>query len=175
MMQARVHGRPGAGGLASRQRSRAGSVLAPRGAPGGIAARAPASPPRATGDGQPQGPLQALANVLLNRAASRVERGETTCLTCRGTGQCTCPACKGAGTLSPAAAASHNSLVKHAAQKLRATFDSRAEYSTDWLRTNRCTRCHGVGGWVCPDCDGAGARLINANAPRGASRRGAAK
>jgi len=55
--------------------------------------------------------------------------------------------------------------VRHAAQKLKGLLGvERAEYSTDWLVTNRCRRCHGAGSWVCPDCGGVGVRgpLISA-------------
>lgn len=48
-----------------------------------------------TGRGSGGGNLfQNLIGSLLTGAASRLERGTTTCLVCRGTGTCTCPTCK---------------------------------------------------------------------------------
>lgn len=72
------------------------------------------------------------------KAASSLERGQTTCLTCRGKGTCTCPACRGAGTLPEGAAAGRMNPVRHAAQKLKGLLrEDGGEYSTDWLITNR--------------------------------------
>ncbi|GBF92131.1 hypothetical protein Rsub_04478 [Raphidocelis subcapitata] len=123
-------------------------------------------------------PLQALADLLLNRAASTLERGQTTCLTCRGTGSCTCPACRGRGTLPEGAAAGRMNPVRHAAQKLKGLLrEDGGEYSTDWLVTNRCRRCHGNGGWQCDSCNGSGLRavgggpLISGRGETGAAKR----
>mmetsp|Transcript_17907 Transcript_17907/g.53925 ORF Transcript_17907/g.53925 Transcript_17907/m.53925 type:complete len:197 (+) Transcript_17907:275-865(+) len=92
-----------------------------------------------TGRGSGGGNLfQNLIGSLLTGAASRLERGTTTCLVCRGTGTCTCPTCKGSGVLSQAAAAK---MMK-----------------TAGLKTNRCMKCSGYGRTACPNCKGRGFR-----------------
>ncbi|KAI8466140.1 MAG: hypothetical protein J3K34DRAFT_524810 [Monoraphidium minutum] len=96
-------------------------------------------------------PLQQLTDLLLNRAASRLERGKATCITCKGSGACTCDACKGQGTLR--GGAGQASSLGEKAQNL---FKPARE--KDWLVTNRCLRCHGRGSWVCRDCGGTGFR-----------------
>lgn len=53
--------------------------------------------PTSSGSGSGKGGgnlFQNLIGSLLTGAASRLERGTTTCLVCRGTGTCTCPSCK---------------------------------------------------------------------------------
>lgn len=80
--------------------------------------------------------FQNLVGNLLTGAASRLERGTTTCRACRGTGTCNCTACKGHGVLPMA--------------KLR--------MKTGGRKSNRCSKCGGSGLAPCPTCKGRGFR-----------------
>lgn len=80
--------------------------------------------------------FQNLVGNLLTGAASRLERGTTTCRACRGTGTCSCTACKGHGVLPMA----------------------KLQMKTGGRKSNRCSKCGGSGLAPCPTCKGRGFR-----------------
>ncbi|KAK9804874.1 hypothetical protein WJX72_009695 [[Myrmecia] bisecta] len=96
---------------------------------------------------QEEGFLAGLVNNLLYGAASRLERGPTTCIRCKGAGTQTCNVCKGAGVLSPEKVRMNQ--IRHTTNRLRGV-------QTDWMQSNRCRQCHGTGRITCPSCGGMG-------------------
>lgn len=51
-------------------------------------------------------------------------------------------------------------MVRHAVAKLGAIAgDQTKSTGQDWLQTNRCRRCHGVGELICTNCKGSGLRF----------------
>ncbi|KXZ49153.1 hypothetical protein GPECTOR_23g80 [Gonium pectorale] len=100
-------------------------------------------------------------DVLLNRAASSLTRGTCTCLSCRGGGAVSCPHCKGTGRLATAAV-ERADVLRGAFRRLRAAVGLGAHdvpyASSEWMRTNRCLRCHGQGRLPCEMCSGSGLR-----------------
>ena len=51
-------------------------------------------------------------------------------------------------------------MVRHAVAKLGAIAgDQTKSTGQDWLQTNRCQRCHGVGELICTNCKGSGLRF----------------
>lgn len=102
--------------------------------------------------------LDKLAGLFLNRAASSLKRGASTCLSCKGKGACDCPACKGGGLLSENQA--RMNTMRHTVQKLQTVLHvDRAVNNTEWLLTNRCRRCQGKGVIICEQCNGMGMRI----------------
>lgn len=97
-----------------------------------------------------------LGDKMLHNAASlRNVRGQTTCLRCQGGGQLACPVCQGEGV--------HHGPVRmnqmrRAGSKLKVLMGLEGPLAADddWLRTNRCRRCHGTGVCTCPVCRGEG-------------------
>ncbi|GFR44444.1 hypothetical protein Agub_g5655 [Astrephomene gubernaculifera] len=101
-------------------------------------------------------------DVLLNRAASSLERGPCTCLSCRGGGTVECPHCKATGRLGEVAV-ERASLLRNAVRRFRMAVGltpHEVPYATsEWVRTNRCPRCRGSGRLLCELCGGTGLRF----------------
>lgn len=97
------------------------------------------------------------SKLLVNAASWRVMRGQTECVTCRGTGRTTCGACQGAGIIKREELVRMNQ-VKHAAGKLQVMLGMNEPKSveSDWMQSNRCKRCKGTGAETCVQCDGTG-------------------
>mmetsp|Transcript_13025 Transcript_13025/g.36638 ORF Transcript_13025/g.36638 Transcript_13025/m.36638 type:complete len:164 (+) Transcript_13025:440-931(+) len=93
-----------------------------------------------------------LVTVLLQRAASRMERGETFCLHCQGEGVTACHTCKGAGVLNPARV--KVSTMNQVVSQIKQTFGQGSPF--DFKITNRCRTCHGTGVEKCTRCGGKG-------------------
>ncbi|KAL4438538.1 hypothetical protein ABPG77_000186 [Micractinium sp. CCAP 211/92] len=126
-------------------------------------AEAPAPPPSTSGSrslvSQSLDDLGVLASRLLMNAASfRAVRGETHCLHCRGTGRVTCSACQGAGIVQREPVRMNQ--VKHAVGKVQVLLgmNDAKMFDNDWMKSNRCKRCHGSGALPCVQCDGTGRR-----------------
>jgi len=101
-----------------------------------------------------------IERLLLRRAASNVNRGYCSCLKCKGSGTCECPMCKGEGIVEPGHG-SHTQMnnIRDLASKIESFFGGNTQASGQkWLRTNRCTRCHGSGQLTCQNCSGSGLR-----------------
>lgn len=68
---------------------------------------------------------------------------------------------QGAGILEPEKV--RLNAMRHAVGKLGALLPGGGSVSRDqdWMKTNRCRRCHGTGVFrsVCPDCGGSGRRV----------------
>ncbi|KAK9818723.1 hypothetical protein WJX74_003373 [Apatococcus lobatus] len=122
---------------------------------------APSEPPEETPAQQASGNFLSdgvnLVNDLLFGAASRLDRGMTTCVACRGTGTCNCSTCQGTGTLSNKKA--NLNQIKHASNRLQSLMGGgQTHRDTEWMMTNRCRKCHGHGRMPCPACEGRGIR-----------------
>ncbi|GLC41668.1 hypothetical protein PLESTB_000690700 [Pleodorina starrii] len=120
--------------------------------------------PSASGEGVPaqQDVFQKTIDLMLNRAASSLKRGASTCVSCRGGGTVECAHCKGGGRLS-AQAAERAGLLRTALLRLRTAVGLAPHdvpyASSSWMQTNRCPRCHGVGRLACEPCTGTGLRF----------------
>lgn len=101
-----------------------------------------------------------IVNDLLYGAASRMERGQTTCIKCKGTGSCVCPNCKGQGVVQPDKLKRAADPVRQAANMVSSMLggSNSSEYNSHMLRSNRCQTCHGAGQCTCPTCQGHGFR-----------------
>lgn len=101
-----------------------------------------------------------LVERLLARASSRLQRGTTTCLRCKGCGTIDCEQCQGSGLLSQES--TRVGSLKRAVEKVGAMLTgSKATgpyRSGSWTKTNRCYRCNGAGKVVCTECGGTGFR-----------------
>lgn len=107
--------------------------------------------------GQAANSVGSAVQSLLYGAASRMQRGTTHCIKCKGTGLCECPKCKGKGVIDPSKVRMNQ--MRHSANKLRVMLgDKPGMYEGQWQLTNRCSRCHGLGQCACPACDGRGFR-----------------
>lgn len=95
-------------------------------------------------------------NLLMNAASWRVVRGQTYCVHCRGTGKETCPTCQGAGIVQPEKVRMNQ--IRHAAGKIQVLLgvNDAKMHDSDWLKSNRCKRCHGTGALPCKHCEGTG-------------------
>jgi hypothetical protein len=95
--------------------------------------------------------------LLMNAASLRVVRGQTHCAFCRGTGRETCQACQGSGLVQHQEKVRMNS-VRHAASKIKVllSLEEPKMSDDDWMKTNRCRRCHGTGALPCKHCGGTG-------------------
>ncbi|KAL4424161.1 hypothetical protein ABPG75_001462 [Micractinium tetrahymenae] len=98
------------------------------------------------------------SKLLMNAASFRAVRGQTHCLHCRGTGRATCPACQGAGIVQREPVRMNQ--VKHAVGKVQVLLgmNDAKMFDNDWMKSNRCKRCHGTGALPCVHCDGTGRR-----------------
>ena len=98
---------------------------------------------------------------LLYGAASRLERGASTCLSCKGTGTIDCPACAGSGLVTSPRQAGKG-LLRKVVGKLKAAVGrgggSSAAGDAAFILSNRCRRCHGLGRCTCGACGGMGVR-----------------
>eukprot|EP00193_Tetraselmis_chui_P015119 CAMPEP_0177789206 /NCGR_PEP_ID=MMETSP0491_2-20121128/22606_1 /TAXON_ID=63592 /ORGANISM="Tetraselmis chuii, Strain PLY429" /LENGTH=153 /DNA_ID=CAMNT_0019311015 /DNA_START=196 /DNA_END=653 /DNA_ORIENTATION=+ len=99
---------------------------------------------------------QNLVHQLLERAASRRERGETFCLHCKGTGAVTCQTCQGAGVLEPEKVKVNvmrraGYVIKNAVGQLRGNPPGKG---FNMKITNRCRACRGTGTTECLFCNG---------------------
>lgn len=68
---------------------------------------------------------------------------------------------QGKGLVEPGKAGSHTTMnvMKHAVNKVEHMLGNNTRDSgQEWLRTNRCTRCHGTGLLACVNCSGSGVR-----------------
>ncbi|KAK9802009.1 hypothetical protein WJX73_010413 [Symbiochloris irregularis] len=95
-------------------------------------------------------------NQLLYGAASRLERGVTTCMQCQGTGTCDCPDCTGRGVTKPHSSAKSSGQLFNKVKSFLGQQD--LSYEAKWQVTNRCTKCRGGGRVRCSVCDGFGTR-----------------
>lgn len=99
---------------------------------------------------------------LLYGAASRLERGTSTCLQCKGSGTVDCKDCGGSGlTTSPRAAGT--GLLRKVLGKLKSVVGKgvpggSAMGDAAFILSNRCRRCHGLGRMTCGACGGLGVR-----------------
>lgn len=108
---------------------------------------------------QSAGFVTGLVNDLLYGAASRMERGQTTCIKCKGSGACACPNCKGQGIVQPEKLRKAADPVRQAANKVSSLLGgSNSNDYTHMLRSNRCQKCHGSGKCTCSTCQGHGFR-----------------
>lgn len=112
------------------------------------------------GDSNIMSQFSGLVNELLYGAASRMERGQTTCIACKGSGTCVCANCKGQGIMQAKQLQKAKDPVRQAANKVQSMLggSSSTSYSTTALRSNRCPKCHGNGQLVCHSCEGRGFR-----------------
>lgn len=101
-----------------------------------------------------------LVNDLLFGAASRMERGRTTCIQCKGSGTCTCINCRGQGIVKPDKLKKASDPVRQAANAVSSMLGSSSstQYNSHMLRSNRCQKCHGSGVRTCNACHGIGFR-----------------
>jgi hypothetical protein len=112
----------------------------------------------------PQESLRGLPGIgrLLYGAASRLERGASTCLQCKGTGTVDCKECAGSGlTTSPRAAG--RGLLRRVVGTLKSVVGrgppgGAAAGDAAFILSNRCRRCHGLGRITCGACGGLGVR-----------------
>ena len=103
--------------------------------------------------------LTTLANqLLLNAASWRVQRGQTYCVYCRGSGRATCAACHGAGIGQPQRIA--EARGGGGGDKLKSLLGLAGGGSDEgkWIQSNRCSCCRGTGAVACEQCGGAGRR-----------------
>ncbi|PNW73300.1 hypothetical protein CHLRE_14g627050v5 [Chlamydomonas reinhardtii] len=106
-------------------------------------------------------PWRRSVDTMLHRAASSLQRGPCTCLSCRGGGTVECAQCKGAGRLG-AAAMERSQLLRGAFRQLRMAVGLSHEVpycSSEYMVSNRCPRCHGQGRLLCELCTGSGLRF----------------
>ncbi|KAG2448104.1 hypothetical protein HYH02_007128 [Chlamydomonas schloesseri] len=106
-------------------------------------------------------PWRRSVDAMLHRAASTLQRGPCTCLSCRGGGTVECGQCKGAGRLG-AAAMERNQMLRGAFRQLRLAVGLSHEVpyaSSEYMVSNRCPRCHGQGRLQCELCTGSGLRF----------------
>uniref|UniRef100_A0A061S535 Uncharacterized protein n=1 Tax=Tetraselmis sp. GSL018 TaxID=582737 RepID=A0A061S535_9CHLO len=99
-----------------------------------------------------------LVNNLLKQAASRIERGETHCLHCKGKGYVPCHTCRGTGIAKPEKVKVHNSLERAFETLHHTVYNQATDQGQDFKVTNRCCGCHGRGKQVCGCCRGSGRR-----------------
>mmetsp|Transcript_5805 Transcript_5805/g.14837 ORF Transcript_5805/g.14837 Transcript_5805/m.14837 type:complete len:163 (-) Transcript_5805:1399-1887(-) len=99
-----------------------------------------------------------LVNRLLERAASRRERGETFCRHCKGEGVVVCTTCQGAGVIDPEKVEVNS--MKRAGYEVKQAFDrlrgNPAGKGYNFKITNRCRNCRGQGVTECMYCHGTG-------------------
>ncbi|KAG2423116.1 hypothetical protein HXX76_002340 [Chlamydomonas incerta] len=106
-------------------------------------------------------PWRRSVDTMLHRAASSLQRGPCTCLSCRGGGTVECAQCKGAGRLG-AAAMERSQMLRGAFRQLRLAVGLGHEVpyaSSEYMVSNRCPRCHGQGRLLCELCTGSGLRF----------------
>ncbi|BDA49630.1 hypothetical protein COCOBI_14-2500 [Coccomyxa sp. Obi] len=98
-----------------------------------------------------------LVSNLLFGAATSLERGDATCLSCRGTGALPCSACKGAGVMQQKV---RMNQLRHTMNRVKTMvgMESKSMYDTQWQMSNRCRKCHGQGQLLCATCNGLGSR-----------------
>lgn len=94
----------------------------------------------------------ALVNTLLFGAASRIERGTSICVSCRGGGTILCPDCQATGIQGNASASRNSS------SRLKGLMGTKSK-EKEWVVSNRCKSCRGYGRRECPHCDGEGRRF----------------
>ncbi|KAL3146787.1 hypothetical protein ABBQ38_014769 [Trebouxia sp. C0009 RCD-2024] len=109
---------------------------------------------------QSAGYMTGLVNDLLYGAASRMERGQTTCIKCKGSGTLPCSECKGQGVVQPDKLKKATDPVRQAANRVSSMLggSSSSNYNSHMLRSNRCQKCHGAGTCTCSVCQGHGFR-----------------
>lgn len=109
---------------------------------------------------QSAGYMTGLVNDLLYGAASRMERGQTTCIKCKGSGTLPCSICKGQGVVQPDKIKKAADPVRQAANKVSSMLggSNSSSYNSHMLRSNRCQKCHGAGTCTCSVCQGHGFR-----------------
>ena len=99
---------------------------------------------------------------LLYGAASRLERGASTCLSCKGTGTVDCAECAGSGLVTSPRQVGKG-LLRKVVGKLKAVVGrgggaGGATGDAAFILSNRCRRCHGLGRCTCGVCGGMGVR-----------------
>lgn len=101
---------------------------------------------------------------LLYGAASRLERGASTCLNCKGTGAVDCAECGASGLTGRASPLKgRRGLLRGVVGKLKSLVgrgDTAGGVASDaaYMLSNRCRRCHGLGRVPCTACGGLGVR-----------------
>ncbi|DBA73251.1 TPA: hypothetical protein ACH3X1_011314 [Trebouxia sp. C0004] len=112
---------------------------------------------------QSSGYLSGIVNDLLYGAASRMERGQTTCIKCKGSGTCLCANCKGQGVVQPDKLKRAADPVRQAANKVSSMLggSNSSQYNPHMVRSNRCQKCRGSGQCTCSACQGHGFRGDN--------------
>lgn len=100
---------------------------------------------------------------LLYGAASRLERGASTCLNCKGTGAVDCAECGASGLTgraSPLKGGGRRGLLRGFIKKLAGREDTAGGVASDatFMLSNRCRKCHGLGRVPCTACGGLGVR-----------------
>jgi len=132
----------------------------------------PPSPPPRTPGGDKENIFDRIGGKLLRGAASRLQRGEITCLDCRGSGTCPCAACAGTGkagggtkikSTDEAAATPSGRVTRYAAED---------GGDPTFRATNRCGRCRGTGRALCRSCAGKGRYLPAVDAGGGGGEGG---